>query len=365
MSLSNELKYEISEFLKSIPNIQDPSSQRALIYNSGLDDDLKNQIEIGRSTAHFVTFLIEALVSYGTLKDGREALEAVLETGKSYVGQDRKIYCETLIHAIRNSKANHSVHSSQYKPINHKDKRTGNKWPKNSYVTLALWGIGIIIFFVVVNNFSGNRTPQSMLKDTNLLINGDFSQHWSTGWEKGLEYPPSQGNIVVSNIQSPGGIVLDNQQLYLKLNGANTGWIQQAVRLPQERTLKDLYIVADIQLNSSILSDRAVSFLGIRLEDPFQVLGTLIFSNTKDLMLDGENPKIKGAPIPTETACIIKMEEGYPQIQLNIYEKVLDCLSGFNPDDVRKVTVAGVVKGTTQNSSAEVYLDNVRLYYAK
>jgi hypothetical protein len=101
MGLPVELNNKIVEFLKSLPNIHDSNSQRALLLGAGLDSELQGQIYFSGSPAQFFQLLIPTLLSYGKLKDGRDALEAVLEAAKNSVGQDKKDYCDSLIQELR------------------------------------------------------------------------------------------------------------------------------------------------------------------------------------------------------------------------------------------------------------------------
>lgn len=101
MGLPVELNNKIVEFLKSLPNIHDSNSQRALLLGAGLDSGLHDQIYFSGPPAQFFQLLIPTLLSYGTLKDGRDALEAVLEVAKNSVGQDKQRECDTLIQELR------------------------------------------------------------------------------------------------------------------------------------------------------------------------------------------------------------------------------------------------------------------------
>ncbi len=101
MNLPADLRNEIANFLMTIPSIQDNKSQQAFISAASLDTNLKNQIEFSGPSVHFFNLLIPVLLDYGTLEDGREPVEAVLETAKSYVGQNRKQDCDILIQKLR------------------------------------------------------------------------------------------------------------------------------------------------------------------------------------------------------------------------------------------------------------------------
>ncbi|MCP4370128.1 MAG: hypothetical protein GY797_18745 [Deltaproteobacteria bacterium] len=101
MEVPVELNNKIVEFLKSLPNIHDSNSQRALLLIAGLDTELQDQIYFSGPPAQFFQLLIPTLLSYGKLKDGRNAVEAVLEAAKNSVGQDKKDYCDMLIQDLQ------------------------------------------------------------------------------------------------------------------------------------------------------------------------------------------------------------------------------------------------------------------------
>ncbi len=100
MELPFELHKKIVNFLTSLPNIHDSNNQRALIYSAGLGE-LQAQIPFGSSSAQFFQVMINILINYGNLSDGRNAFNALLEATKIYVGQDRQNYCDGLIQELR------------------------------------------------------------------------------------------------------------------------------------------------------------------------------------------------------------------------------------------------------------------------
>ncbi|MCP4699940.1 MAG: hypothetical protein GY862_24280 [Gammaproteobacteria bacterium] len=97
MKLSHDLQQQILDFLTSIPNIQDSKQQQALIFSAGLDQRLQGQIDFSSAPAQFVPVLVETLLKYGNLEDGRHALTAVLEAAKQYVGKNRQAECDELL----------------------------------------------------------------------------------------------------------------------------------------------------------------------------------------------------------------------------------------------------------------------------
>ncbi|MCP4283410.1 MAG: tetratricopeptide repeat protein, partial [Gammaproteobacteria bacterium] len=62
---------------------------------------LQDQIEFPGSLKQFIELLVPLLVDYGQLKDGRNALETVLEAAEDYIGPDRREYCDTLLQELR------------------------------------------------------------------------------------------------------------------------------------------------------------------------------------------------------------------------------------------------------------------------
>ena len=95
-----ELRNQIVELLKSLPNIHETRERRALIYNATMDLELEDQIEFEGTAEQFCQLLVKTFEKYGTLKDGRHALVAILEAAKNRVGQDKKEVCEVLIQKL-------------------------------------------------------------------------------------------------------------------------------------------------------------------------------------------------------------------------------------------------------------------------
>lgn len=115
LNISSELNKKIVTFLTTLPNIDDIAGRKAFIKHVGFDKQLQEQIDFSGSSGQFVELLVSQLVRYGQLEDGRNALEAVLEAAKDYVGRDRKAYCETLLqelHAfLKNSTTSSVLHN--------------------------------------------------------------------------------------------------------------------------------------------------------------------------------------------------------------------------------------------------------------
>ncbi len=101
MKLPIDLQQDISAFLTPLPNLHDRSSQRALLYSAGLDDELNEQIEVGGPPADFVRVLVDTLSRYGCLADGRHALAAILEAAQGHVGKEKQAESERLLEELK------------------------------------------------------------------------------------------------------------------------------------------------------------------------------------------------------------------------------------------------------------------------
>ncbi|MCP4403286.1 MAG: hypothetical protein GY801_39010, partial [bacterium] len=95
------LHQKITNFLRSLPNIQESNAQRALLLSAGIDAEVHQQLSVGVAPTQFVQVLVNTLQTYGMLADGRNALVAVLEAAKQNVGQEGKMSCDKLIQDIQ------------------------------------------------------------------------------------------------------------------------------------------------------------------------------------------------------------------------------------------------------------------------
>nr|ABD75797.1 hypothetical protein [uncultured bacterium] len=94
------LHRRIVDLLTSLPAFAESSGRQALLISAGLDAQLKTQIDVNQPPTQFFSLMVSALSVYGTLKDGRNALTAILETTKGYVGQEKQALCDALIEEI-------------------------------------------------------------------------------------------------------------------------------------------------------------------------------------------------------------------------------------------------------------------------
>ncbi len=84
------LENRIVTFFSDLPHIHDEQTRKALIFRASLDKELQDQISYSGTTDVFCSSLAATLMKYGTLQDGRDAIEAVLDAAKEQVGQEGK-----------------------------------------------------------------------------------------------------------------------------------------------------------------------------------------------------------------------------------------------------------------------------------
>ncbi|GAK60798.1 hypothetical protein U27_00696 [Candidatus Vecturithrix granuli] len=89
------------EFLLTLPNLDDSYAQRAFLNSAGLDPQLQQRIHVADPPSQFFHLLVPMLSQYGTLKDGRHALQAILEAAKAYVGKEGQAQCEELLRELQ------------------------------------------------------------------------------------------------------------------------------------------------------------------------------------------------------------------------------------------------------------------------
>ena len=108
----------LTDFLSSVSMFDTVSNRRALILRAGFDENLLRQIEFDGSTVTFTTDLIDKCISYGQLQDGREAVDAFLDSIKTLIGPDKQRDLENI--------------SRKWKEINF-NRTNGLSLSKNSY----------------------------------------------------------------------------------------------------------------------------------------------------------------------------------------------------------------------------------------
>jgi hypothetical protein len=117
MELPLTLQQDIVNSLNSLPNIHSSYEQQAFIIHAGLEPQLQKQLPIGDPSGRFVPEFVSMLKDYGMLADGRDALEAVLEAAKDFVGQEKRQNLDTLIQQLKTFRQFEKLPSLQKKII--------------------------------------------------------------------------------------------------------------------------------------------------------------------------------------------------------------------------------------------------------
>ena len=105
-----------------------------MVYSASLDKALKDEIMFDCPTSEFCQLLVSTLVDYGKLGDDRDALEAVLEAAKKYVGKEKQDQCDQLILELHNVIEEHknevTPHPSDEKKQDKQPTTCLRSWPE-------------------------------------------------------------------------------------------------------------------------------------------------------------------------------------------------------------------------------------------
>ena len=101
MKLSHHLFTRIMRILENVPDINENETRKALIKLAGLDQSLKNQIQIGGTVTQFLPNFVNTLEQFGTMDDGRLPLVAVLQAAKDLMGAEWKRECDVLLRELQ------------------------------------------------------------------------------------------------------------------------------------------------------------------------------------------------------------------------------------------------------------------------
>ncbi|GAK52163.1 hypothetical protein U14_03414 [Candidatus Moduliflexus flocculans] len=93
---SNAIKAKIMKLLPSLNILRQESERFGLIRAAMLDQAAANQIDASQALGSFVPNTVELLAGYGTLEDGRHALEALLIAARDLGGKEFKQQCDAI-----------------------------------------------------------------------------------------------------------------------------------------------------------------------------------------------------------------------------------------------------------------------------
>jgi effector-associated domain 8 (EAD8)-containing protein len=173
---SHQLLSEIRTRLRGYPIFQNEENRRAISLNAGLDEELLSQIDFDGATEKFLTLFLNRLSKYGALKDGRLALQALLEAVKDHVGVTDKEKIDTYI--------------AQLPPPPPVDKGAGQSPKRNWRWIFVPIGILLVVGLVYVIA-SQRRTIPSNLPITSLQEKSKFEDDISSYNKDGADWQRS------------------------------------------------------------------------------------------------------------------------------------------------------------------------------
>lgn len=95
--LSKTINDKICEAFNDIPILNTQEGRNTLLVRAGLDVQLRSQIKTEGAVATFLPGAINILSQYGIMQDGRDALTALLEAARDYVGTGSRNLIEQII----------------------------------------------------------------------------------------------------------------------------------------------------------------------------------------------------------------------------------------------------------------------------
>lgn len=93
---SNAMKAKMIKLLLSLPNLHQDTARSGLLNAAQIDRALVNEIEIDQPLSSFVPNVVELFAIYGTLEDGRHALEALLVAARNRSGREFRQQCDAI-----------------------------------------------------------------------------------------------------------------------------------------------------------------------------------------------------------------------------------------------------------------------------
>lgn len=210
------------------------------------------------------------------------------------------------------------------------------------------------------------KAGDKKISPRNLVANGDFSAHWSEGWKKNVS-DKTNGAIRVETVQSPNDP--SDELLHLHLEGEGAGWVEQKVILPEGKGIKNLFVEFEMKTETETtgfnLGEPIEAFFCVQLTGKdSNNLGQINFSAGKKG--DFEDSGLYGAPSSLKSnnsRCIIKINPQYHSVKENLYNKYIDCFSPNGIDKIESIDLAAYLQASRGNQTADIYLDNIKIYY--
>ncbi len=200
----------------------------------------------------------------------------------------------------------------------------------------------------------------------NLVVNGDFSAHWSEGWKKNVS-DRTEGSLHVETVPSSNDP--SDKLLHLHLEGQGAGWVEQKAYLSDGKGIKDMFVEFEMktatETNGFNLGEPIEAFFGIQFTDKDgNNLGQINFSAGKKS--DFEDTGMYGVPSSLKSnnsRCMVKTNPQYHSMKENLYNKYIDCFSPNGIDKIKSIDMVAYLQASRSNQNADIYLDNIKIYY--
>lgn len=198
----------------------------------------------------------------------------------------------------------------------------------------------------------------------NLVVNGDFSAHWSEGWQKDDR---NEGAFLVETINKSNDP--SNKQLHLRLDGTGVGVVQQKIQLPEGKGVKNLFVEFDMKVATETtglnLGEPIEAFFGVQMMDKDgNNLGQINFSaGKKDAFENTGMYGVIGSLKSTDSRCMLNVSPDYHTTKEKIYNRYMDCFSGGSVNNISTIYLFAYTRILIKAQHADIWLDNIKLYY--
>jgi hypothetical protein len=197
------------------------------------------------------------------------------------------------------------------------------------------------------------RAAKAIVK--NLLINGEFKNHWSKGWQKETRFD-SDGIV---RVEVKDGIL--SATLACTFCG-----ISQPIAV---KGLKDMVFDGRFKLKGirpeglgSLLSMAEIA-VDISFYQKKNFVGRFWITNQQPSSLEQFSLKLFPQTVQNQKQVrVIPANDQWQRIQLNLYQDVLDYLA-VDAESVDGIVISLLAKTSGQEAKAEAWVDYLRLYY--
>ena len=195
------------------------------------------------------------------------------------------------------------------------------------------------------------RTPR--LKG-NLIVNGDFEEQWTVGWER-MVGDPSRGANHVKIVYSADGEGDDD--LYLYHSGKSYMTLYQCVQVVSS----NLLFSASFKLGP-VTRRNATSMIELQYGDrKGRHIGSTRLINYDYRPFIYERRR---GPLNTGFVHHIKMKtRWYRNYTINLRKEIINNLPAIDPDRIRDIIVILYVGGDYKHCVSKLYADNIKLWY--